>query len=92
MNKCYIVDKGSFKQIEYIICDCAKNGANKDSIVYARVDNDNNICTITGGNIFNMIRGLASLIKHMSIKSGAPVTLIVKLISDLLEEGFNDEV
>ena len=76
------MNKETFKQIEDIICESIPN---KSTIVYARVDDDGHVCTITGGNIFDMIRLLAKLINYMSVKSGAPTRLIIKMISDLLE-------
>lgn len=80
------MDNKIFKQIEDVICDRCSNGTTKKvSIVYARVDDDLDICTITGGNIFNMMYGISEVIKHMSRKTGAPTSLIIKSISDLLE-------
>lgn len=80
-----------FKQLEDIICSCASTGKNnKTSIVYARVDSNRDICTITGGNLYDMMNGLSHIIKHLSIKSGAPTSLIIKMISVLLE--VNNEI
>ena len=75
-----------FKTLEDVICNVAKNVTDKKvTIVYARVDNDLNSCTITGGNMFNMVYGIAHIISYMSKKSGAPARLIIKMISDCLE-------
>lgn len=85
MDKIYIDINGDYKQIEDVICSFVNSAAVKDTIVYARVDKDNNSCTISGGNIFDMIYGIAHIIKHMSKKSGAPVSVIIKMLTDCLE-------
>ena len=85
MNKIYINLNGEYKQLEDTICCFVKSADAKDTIVYARVDKGHDSCTITGGNVFDMIYGIAHIIKHMSEKSGAPVSIIIKMIADCLE-------
>ena len=85
MNKIYINYNGEYKQLEDAICRFVNSVDTKDTIVYARVDKDLDSCTITGGNLFDMVYGIAHIIKHMSKKSGAPVSIIIKMIADCLE-------
>lgn len=82
------MDNEKIKQLEDTICDCATGSTtNRPTIVYARVDRDNNVCTITGGNIFEMVYGLSKVINHMSKRSGAPTSLIIKMITDTCKYG-----
>lgn len=85
MNKIYINLNSEYKQLEDVICRFLNSADVKDTIVYARVDKGENSCTITGGNIFDMIYGIAHIIKHMSKKSGATVDEIIKMLTDCLE-------
>ena len=85
MDKIYININGDYKQLEDVICRFLNSADAKDTIVYARVDKNGNSRTMTGGNIFDMIYGIAYIIKHMSKKSGAPVSIIIKMIADCLE-------
>lgn len=82
------MDNEKIKQIEDILCECGNDSTtNRFSIVYVRVDREDNVCTITGGNIFEMIYGLSKVINHMSKKSGAPISLIIKMISNACKYG-----
>ena len=85
MDKIYINLNGDYKHLEDAICSFVNSADAKDTIVYARVDKGENSCTIAGGNIFDMIYGIAHIIKHMSKRSGAPVNLIIKMLTDCLE-------
>ena len=85
MDKIYINLNGDYKQIDDVICSFNNSAGAKDTIVYARVDKYNNSSTITGGHIFDMIYGIAHIIKHISKKSGASVDEIIKLLTDCLE-------
>ena len=85
MDKIYININSDYKQLEDGICRFLNSADVKDTIVYARVDKGCNSCTITGGNIFDMVFCIAHIIKHMSKKSGAPVSIIIKMIADCLE-------
>ena len=85
MDKIYININGNYKQLDDVICSFDKSTEAKDTIVYARVDKNKNSCTIAGGNIFDMVYGITHLIKHISEKSGAPASIIIKMIADCLE-------
>lgn len=85
MDKIYININGDYKQLEDAICSFVNSAAAKNTIVYARVDKDGDSCTMSGGNISDMIYGIAAIIKHVSKKSGAPVSMIIKILSQCLE-------
>lgn len=86
MDKRNIVVIENFKSIENaIINDAAATVAKNGGIVYARIVPTNDKtpnAILIGGNLLEMIKGIAKIINRISEKTGVPRSIIISKIID----------